>query len=144
MQKLEFADAVDRLIATDLRYTRDAYYFLRDALDHTVKHRKRQLGENGHVTGQQLCEGIRTYAVKQFGPMVPTVFSEWGITKTDDFGDMVWSLIELDVFGKTATDRRDDFNGVYAFHDAFVVPYLPAAMPPRSPRLTPGPKATAP
>jgi uncharacterized repeat protein (TIGR04138 family) len=117
MQKLEFAEAVDRLTSTDLRYTRDAYYFLRDALDHTVKHRKRQLGESGHVSGQQLCEGIRQYAVKQFGPMVPTVFAEWGITKTDDFGAMVWSLIEMDVFGKSPADRRDDFNGVYSFHE---------------------------
>ena len=126
MQKLEFNEAVEQLIQRDTRYTREAYEFLRDALDYTVKTRKRQLGETGHVTGQQLCEGSRQYALKQYGPMVPTVFEYWGITKTDDFGEMVWNLVELGVFGKTERDSKKDFHAVYTFHEAFVVPFLPA------------------
>ncbi|MEK0451932.1 MAG: hypothetical protein RL088_4200 [Verrucomicrobiota bacterium] len=129
MQKLEFGEAVELITEADSRYPRDAYFFLRDALDQTVKLRKRQLGEGGHVTGQQLCEGIRQHALKQFGPMVPTVLEYWGIRKTDDFGNMVWNLIELGVFGKTQNDSLDDFKAVYSFHDAFVAPYLPAATP---------------
>lgn len=129
MQKLEFGEAVELITEADSRYPRDAYFFLRDALDQTVKLRKRQLGEGGHVTGQQLCEGIRQHALKQFGPMVPTVLEYWGIRKTDDFGNMVWNLIELGVFGKTQKDSLDDFKAVYSFHDAFVAPYLPAATP---------------
>lgn len=126
MQKLEFNEAVDQLIQTNPRYTREAYEFLRDALDYTVKTRKRQLGETGHVTGQQLCEGARQFALKQYGPMVPTVFEYWGITKTDDFGEMVWNLVGLGVFGKTERDSKKDFHAVYTFHDAFVAPFLPA------------------
>ncbi len=125
MQKLEFNEAVEQLIQADLRYPRGAYEFLRDALDHTVKTRKRQLGETGHVTGQQLCEGIRLYALKQYGPMVPTVLDYWGITKTDDFGEIVWNLVELGVFGKTEKDSKKDFHAVYSFQDAFVAPFLP-------------------
>ena len=125
MQKLEFTEAVELIIDSDPRYTREAYLFLRDALDQTVKLRKRQLGEGGHVTGPQLCEGIRLFAIKQYGPMVPTVLEYWGVKKTDDFGAMVWNLIELGVFGKTPTDSIDDFKDVFTFHDAFVVPYLP-------------------
>jgi uncharacterized repeat protein (TIGR04138 family) len=83
------------------------------------------LGETGHVTGQQLCEGGRQLALKHFGPMAATVLEYWGIRKTADFGDMVWNLIELGVFGKTDTDSREDFKDVYSFHDAFVAPYLP-------------------
>ena len=127
MQKLDFTEAVDLITDADARYPRDAYFFLRDALDQTVKMRKRQLGEGGHVTGPQLCEGIRNYALKQFGPMVPTVLECWGIKKTDDFGSMVWNLIELGVFGKTPTDSIEDFKAVYAFEDAFVAPFLPDA-----------------
>ena len=127
MQKLEFTEAVDLITDADSRYQRDAYFFLRDALDQTVKLRKRQLGEGGHLTGQQLCEGIRQYALKQFGPMVPTVLDFWGVKKTDDFGCMVWNLIELGVFGKTPTDSIDDFKSVFHFRDAFVVPFLPDA-----------------
>ena len=126
MQKLDFAEAVDRLTQTNSRYHRDAFFFLREALDHTVKMRKRQLGEGGHVNGAQLCEGIRQLAIKQFGPMVPTVFAYWGVAGTGDFGEMVWQMIELGVFGKTDSDSRADFENIFDFNAAFVAPYLPA------------------
>ena len=125
MQKLEFTEAVELIIDSDPRYPREAYCFVRDALDQTVKLRKRQLGEGGHVTGPQLCEGIRLFAMKQYGPMVPTVLEYWGVEKTDDFGAMVWNLIELGVFGRTQKDSIEDFKDVFTFHDAFVAPYLP-------------------
>jgi uncharacterized repeat protein (TIGR04138 family) len=127
MQKLNFDEAVVILTEADPRFHRDAYFFLRETLDHTVKLRKRQSGEGGHVTGQQLCEGGRQLALKHFGPMAMTVLEYWGIRKTADFGDMVWNLIELGVFGKTDSDSREDFKDIYSFHDAFVVPYLPAS-----------------
>jgi uncharacterized repeat protein (TIGR04138 family) len=129
MQKLDFAEAVAVLTDTDSRYHADAYFFLRDGLDQAVKARKRQLGESGHVTGQQMCEGLRQLAIKAFGPMVPTVFEYWGIRKTDDFGEMVWNLIELGVFGRTDKDSREDFKNVYSFREAFVEPYIPRPAP---------------
>ena len=128
MQKLDFAEAVGVLADADPRYHRDAYFFLREALDHTVQLRKRKVGEIGHVTGGQLCEGIRQVALKAFGPMVPTVFEYWGIRKTDDFGEMVWSLIELGVFGKTDSDSKDDFKGIFDFDEAFVAPFVAGAV----------------
>ena len=127
MQKLDFDEAVGVLADADPRYHREAYFFLREALDHTVKLRKRKSGEIGHVTGPQLCEGIRQLALKSFGPMVPTVFEYWGIRKTDDIGEMVWNLIELGVFGKTESDSKEDFKGVYRFEDVFVAPFVPDA-----------------
>lgn len=130
MQKLDFSEAVEQVVTNDPRYHKDAYYFLRDALDHTVKLRKRALGEGGHVSGQQLCEGIRQLAVKQYGPMVPTVFDYWGVKKTDDFGEMVWNLCELGVFGRTEKDNKKDFHSVYDFHEAFKAPYEPGKAAP--------------
>ena len=132
MQKLNFDDAVVILTEADPRYHRDGYFFLREILDHTVKLRKRQSGESGHVTGQQLCEGGRQLALKHFGPMATTVLEYWGIRKTVDFGEMVWNLIELGVFGKTESDSREDFKNIYSFHEAFVAPYLPPNSPNRS------------
>ena len=129
-------EAVEQISATDRRYHKDAYFFLRDALDHTVRLRKRALGESGHVTGQQLSEGARQVAIKHYGPMVPTVFEYWGISKTDDFGEMVWNLCELGVFGRTESDKKKDFHAVYDFHDAFVAPYKsvePKPTPPTAP-----------
>lgn len=130
MQKLDFPEAVDLILARDARFDRDAYFFLRDALDHTVKLRKKREAEgSGHVTGQQLLEGIRQYALKQYGPMVVTVFSYWGVKQGFDFGEMVYSLIGSGVFGKTDTDSLEDFRGGYTFNDAFVLPFQPAKPP---------------
>lgn len=127
MQKLDFAEAVDLIVARDSRYDREAYSFLRDALDFTVKLRKksREGTGNGHVSGQQLLEGIRHYALKQFGPMVVTVFNYWGVHRCEDFGEMVYNLIRTGVFGKTDTDSLEDFKGGYTFEAAFVTPYQP-------------------
>jgi len=129
MQKLEFSDAVDQIVANDPRYDRDAYFFLKDALEFTVDQTKKARGGRvGHVSGQQLLGGIRDYALKYFGPMVPTVFETWGIRCCDDFGQMVYHLIELGIFGKSENDSLDDFKGVYTFEEAFVAPYRPATV----------------
>ncbi len=143
MQKLDFAEAVDLIVARDPRYDREAYSFLRDALDYTVKQRKKSRDNAcGHVTGQQLLEGIRQYALKQFGPMVVTVFDYWGIHRCEDFGEMVYNLIRTGVFGKTETDSIEDFKGGYTFEAAFVAPYqLVPEMPHR--RTTPVADAAA-
>jgi len=129
MQKLDFAEAVAVLTDADARYHRDAYFFLRDALDHAMKLQKRQTGESRHVTGQQVCEGVRQLAGKSFGPMVLTVLEYWGIQRTGDIGEMVWELIGLGVFGRTEGDRKEDFKDVYSFEDVFVRPYLPDSGP---------------
>ena len=131
MLKPDFAEAVELIIAEDKRFDRDAYYFLRDALDYTVKLRKKHLEVegSGHVTGQQLLEGVRQYALKQFGPMVLTVFDYWGLKQTYDFGEMVYSLIRLETFGKTANDSIEDFRDGYSFKEAFVRPFLPQPGP---------------
>lgn len=130
MNQLDFTEAVEHLSLQDPRYHRDAYYFVREALDHAVHLRKRQLGEAGHVTGQQICEGARQVALKQFGPMAMTVLEYWGVKSTEDFGELIWNLIDLGVFGKTDADSRKDFEAVYEFHEAFVKPYLPAVSTP--------------
>jgi uncharacterized repeat protein (TIGR04138 family) len=129
MQKLDFAEAVDSIITEDSRFERDAYFFLRDALDYTAKLRKKQRDTegSGHVTGQQLLEGVRQYALKQYGPMVMTVFNYWGITQCFDFGEMVYHLIRLGTFGKTDTDSIEDFRGGFTFQEAFVLPFRPEA-----------------
>jgi uncharacterized repeat protein (TIGR04138 family) len=125
MQKLDFSEALDLIVSHDPRYSRDAYHFLRDALDHTIKLRKKNKEGSGHVTGPQLLDGIRLYALKEFGPMVTTVFEYWGISRGEDFGEMVFNLIRVGIFGKTERDSIEDFRGGYTFHDAFVVPFLP-------------------
>ena len=126
MQKIGFAEALDSIIATDPRYSRDAYVFLRDALDYTTKQQKKiKGGPVRHVAGPELLQGVRQYALKEFGPMVVTVLSYWGIRCCEDIGHMVFNLIGAGIFGKTEEDSIEDFKSVYDFEEAFVKPFAP-------------------
>lgn len=134
MQKIGFAEALDSIIATDPRFSRDAYVFLRDALDFTTKQQKKIKGTTvRHVAGPELLQGVRQYALKEFGPMVITVFSSWGINRCEDIGHMVFNLIDAGIFGKTDEDSMEDFKSVYDFQDAFVKPFAPEKVPAASP-----------
>jgi uncharacterized repeat protein (TIGR04138 family) len=126
MQKIGFAEALESIIGNDPRYQRDAYVFLRDALDFTTKQQKKIKGVSvRHVSGPQLLDGVRRYALKEFGPMVMTVFDNWGIHSCEDVGNIVFNLIGAGVFGKTEDDSIEDFKNVYRFEEAFVKPFAP-------------------
>ena len=68
-----------------------------------------------HLTGRELCEAIRRYALDQFGFMAKTVLNNWGVHNTGDFGNIVFNLIEIGEMSKTKDDRREDFNDVFDF-----------------------------
>src|SRR5438552_14114534 len=126
MQKIGFTEALDSIVANDPRYQRDAYVFLRDALDFTTKQEKKVKGATvRHVTGPELLGGVRQYALKEFGPLVTTVFDNWGIRSCEDIGNMVFNLIGAGIFGKTEEDSIEDFKDVYDFREAFVKPFAP-------------------
>lgn len=130
MQKIGFAEAVDRIIAEDPRYHRDVYAFVRDALDFTVKHQKKNKeGVSHHVTPTQLLDGIRVFALKEYGPMVSTVFGYWNVRSCEDLGYIVFNMIRKKILGKNDSDTLDQFRDGYDFHEAFVVPFLPAPAP---------------
>ena len=142
MQKIGFAEALDSIVATDNRYSREAYVFLRDTLDYTTKQQKKTKGAAvRHVAGPELLEGVRHYALKEFGPMVLSVFSYWGIDRCEDIGHMVFNLIGAGIFGKTEQDSIEDFKSVYTFEDAFVKPFSPEkSLPAKIPPALPAPK----
>ena len=128
MQEVNFDEAIEQILAKDARYHRDAYVFLRDALDHTQKLIARQSrGQMRHVSGPELMNGVRDYALLQFGPMTTTVFEEWGVNTTDDFGVIVFSMIEIGLLAKTEQDQPADFSAVYDFDEAFRKPFQPAS-----------------
>ncbi|HHT9121618.1 MAG TPA: Minf_1886 family protein, partial [Candidatus Wunengus sp. YC63] len=99
------------------------YQFVFEALDYTTnmlgKNHHKTTDQNRHVTGRQLLEGIRQYASKQFGFMALTVFEEWGINQDEDFGNIVFNLVENGLMGKTETDTRDDFKNIYDLKKVF-------------------------
>lgn len=124
----DFGDVVDQILKEDKRYDKGAYFFIRNALDHTIKGRKKgtkmMTTSSEHVTGQELVEGIRGYALDQFGPMAITVFENWGVQRSEDFGEIVFNLVEYGVFGKTGTDTKEDFKSAVSFEEAFKLPFL--------------------
>jgi len=126
MQKEQFDEAINRIISRDQRFDREAFLFLKEALDFTVQDVSVKSPENSkHVSATQLLHGFRDLALKEFGPMAATLFSEWGIHRCADIGDMVFMLIQEGIFGKQDNDRQEDFVEIFTFENAFVAPFLP-------------------
>ena len=138
MQQNSFDDVLNRMVEQNPRYHRDAYLFLREALDFTQKtigKANKSKGRDGaHITGQELLNGIREYALALYGPMTITVLEEWGITSCEDFGNMVFLMIQNNLLRKTEQDRPEDFKNGYSFEEAFRKPFRPSANPPKEPR----------
>jgi uncharacterized repeat protein (TIGR04138 family) len=138
--------ALFELLKRDPRYKLEAYIFIFEALNYA--HEKTPLGKEytksetlpavpekaakkskrkpavqekeRHLTGQELCQAIRQYAIEQYGYMALTVLNSWGVTRTGDFGEIVYNLIDIEQMRKTKDDRREDFDDVYDFQTAFV------------------------
>ena len=112
-----FLHDIEVLAERDGRYSRAAYLFVYDALQHTVE----KLGkasmprEQRHVSGRDLIYGISEYALDQFGPLTLTVFDHWGIRETRDFGEIVFNLVNDNLMSKTDDDRIEDFTDVFEF-----------------------------
>ena len=128
MNTPNFEEGVERILKQDTRFHRDSYYFLREALDYTqrVSSKKNQNRPTKHVIGQELLEGIRDYALEQFGPMTIAVLEEWGIKSCSDFGELVFNMVETSLLAKTENDSRADFQAGYDFTTAFQKPFLPS------------------
>jgi uncharacterized repeat protein (TIGR04138 family) len=142
---LDPAHPIARLLRRDRRYKLEAYAFLFDALEFAHNHmglgkethaeeveaahpeaeeaEPEPADEGGsrperHVTGQELCEAARRYALEQYGLMAKCVLNSWGIRQTGDFGEIVYNLIKIGRMRKTKNDRREDFDNVYDFDQA--------------------------
>jgi uncharacterized repeat protein (TIGR04138 family) len=125
---------IAELLKTDRRYTFDAYAFLFEALHYAqtvlqmgAEHPTEPAdeaddappGQHRHVSGQELCEAIRRFALEQYGYMAKTVLNSWGIRATSDFGQIVFNLIRIGQMRKTPNDAQVDFDNIYDFDVAF-------------------------
>ena len=114
------------LLKQDQRFNLEAYQFVREALAYAQEILKMPhqavASEEGerHLTGQQLCEAIRLYALEQYGFMAQTVLNNWGVYSTSDFGEIVYNLIRIKQMKKSDNDRREDFDDCYEFDTAFL------------------------
>lgn len=114
-EKKNFYRIVSLICSKDPRYKPDSYEFVMQALSFTQKKMKRE----GHLNGKELLEGIREFTLEQFGPMAKIVLAHWGIKKTEDFGHIVFNMVENQLIAKTETDSLEDFKDVFDFETAF-------------------------
>jgi uncharacterized repeat protein (TIGR04138 family) len=141
---MNFRDELARIIASDPRYSSEAYAFVLEALNH-AKHQKlkgkvrgddkghtaepdrdrsgsssssKKSRVSGHVTGRALCEAVRRLALRQYGLLGATVLDHWGVRSTSDIGDIVYNLIAAGDLEKTPSDSRSDFDNVFDFETA--------------------------
>lgn len=114
---------LEDVVRRDPRYAIEAYEFIYAALTHT----QQTLGilppeedpeQEAHISGQQLMHGARDLALQEFGFLARTVFRFWGINQTDDFGEIVFNLIEAGLMNKTPQDSKADFHAVYDLDEA--------------------------
>jgi uncharacterized repeat protein (TIGR04138 family) len=147
MQEVSFEESLAKIQAKDPRFHREAYLFVREALDYTQKTiGKDTRGRIRHVTGQELLRGIRELALEQFGPMAKTVFEDWEVHCCEDFGAIVFNMIEVGWLAKTSRDSRAHFENGYDFDEAFRKPFLPRSKqtiqaPEAKPAQSPEPKS---
>ena len=129
---LDPSHPITELLKEDSRFAFDAYVFVFESLNYAQN--ALGMGEEAvseppeaaegetpqrHVTGQQLCEAIRQFALEQYGYMAKDVLASWGVHNTGDFGEIVFNLIRIGQMRKTPQDNREDFDDVYDFDTAF-------------------------
>lgn len=109
--------------AAKSRYPLHAFHFVRRGLDFTVRRAhenpEKLPEEQRHVSGQQLSQGLRDFAIDQYGYLARTVLHRWHITRTEDFGEIVFAMVEAGLMQATEGDSARDFHGVYLFDQAF-------------------------
>ena len=135
---------IARLLREDKRYALDAYVFVFEALkyaqeelglgterpsDETEESDEYRSGEQRrqpprHLTGQELCEAIRRFALEQYGFMAKCVLNQWGVYQTGDFGEIVFNLIAIEEMRKTPEDRREDFDDVFDFDEGLTKQFV--------------------
>ena len=126
MKSSSFSEALQELLLEDDRYTEQAYHFVREGLDFTIKLlAKPTEGPDRHVSGSELLDGIRRYGLQEYGPLTRTVLNRWGITTCRDVGCVVFNMVEKQILGKSDDDQLDDFNECFDFFEAFTAPFLP-------------------
>ena len=111
-----------------LQFHPHAYIFVSEALKTAQELLGRhisgdRLDESHHISGKELLEGVRVLGLRQYGLMAPVVFRAWGLNSTDDFGRIVFEMIERGEMRKSDRDQLTDFHNIYAFDETFANDY---------------------
>lgn len=111
----EFYSMIYAIYHKDRRYHPGAYEFVMEALNFSQKKFKKPK----HVTGKELLDGIKALLLRKFGPMTLTVLDFWGIKQTEDFGNIVFNLVDNKILSKDENDHYESFKNAYDFEEVF-------------------------
>jgi uncharacterized repeat protein (TIGR04138 family) len=125
------SDPLRKLAMKDGRYAPEAFEFLFESLEHAIKlsGRENAEGQDRHVTGQELLQGMRQHASTVFGPLAGQVWRSWGVRETLDWGRIVFLLVDEGLLNRQDTDSIEDFRGGFDYEEAFVKAYQPTLPP---------------
>ncbi|MBF0533082.1 MAG: hypothetical protein HQL23_08330 [Candidatus Omnitrophica bacterium] len=110
-----FEHILETIQIKDPRYKQEAYEFMMEALTFTQK----RIQAHRHVTGEELLDGAKDLVIRKFGPLAMTVLQHWGVKNTEDFGHLVFNLVENKILSKTEQDSIESFRNRYDFEDVF-------------------------
>jgi uncharacterized repeat protein (TIGR04138 family) len=123
MEDIKFREAVRQIVKDDSRYALEAYEFVSKAVVFTMLNLDRDKSSDHHVSGQELLDGFRRYAIQEFGPMAGEIMKIWGLTSSIDVGNVVFNLVNRKLLGKTENDSLSDFKNGFDFDRAFSEPF---------------------
>lgn len=114
-KKASLQDRLRRIRQRDARYPPEAYGFVLEALEYTMRSLGRAVrtGPERHVTGEELSHGVVRYGADRFGLLGAAVLDVWGIRSAGDIGEIVFNMVQDGLMGKSERDRREDFGRVY-------------------------------
>jgi len=121
---LSFWEAVDLIRGSDDRFEPEAYGFVMDALEHTL----RSIGEQRHVSAHELLEGMCAYAHARYGVMSYTLLERWNVVTTGDIGDVVFQLVDAGVLSRQDSDSRIDFDNVFSLREVLETGYFDSSV----------------
>jgi uncharacterized repeat protein (TIGR04138 family) len=115
---------LEQVVAEVALYPMEAFEFVQQGLSFTMQRihgedAAERKGKSRHVSGQDLCQGLREFALAQWGMLARAVLRRWNVTCTLDFGRIVFAMIDARQMQKTDEDTIEDFRNVYDFKTAF-------------------------
>lgn len=112
-------EKVEEVLREDNRYKPDAYFFILAALRYKID----KLKKRRHITAKELSIAIKELAIKEYGPMAKLVLNSWGVYKTEDFGEIVFNMVEKGLLTKQDKDKKEDFPNLFDFEETFLEKY---------------------
>jgi uncharacterized repeat protein (TIGR04138 family) len=111
---------VDEAASADGRYEKYAWRFVLSGVESTIE----MLRVEGHISGEELLDGLKLLASRQFGPMAKEVLNHWGVYNTRDIGNIVFGLIEAELLHGSDGDSIEDFDDIFDFRKVFEEDYF--------------------